>query len=52
MMNQIVQEDTFRYIEAGKGQPIVILHGLMGGLSNFEGCAELLFPKRLSCNHP
>ena len=37
MMNQIVQEAEFRYIEAGEGQPIIILHGLMGGLSNFEG---------------
>lgn len=45
MMNQIVQEDTFRYIEAGKGQPIVILHGLMGGLSNFEGVMNYFSPK-------
>ena len=37
MMNQIVQEAEFRYVEAGKGQPIIILHGLMGGLSNFKG---------------
>jgi len=44
-MNQIVQEDTFRYIEAGKGQPIVILHGLMGGLSNFEGVMNYFSPK-------
>lgn len=26
----------FNYIEAGKGHPIILLHGLMGGLSNFE----------------
>ncbi|MDB2327718.1 alpha/beta hydrolase [Flavobacteriaceae bacterium] len=45
MMNQIVQEDTFRYIEAGEGQPIVILHGLMGGLSNFEGVMNYFSPK-------
>ena len=45
MMNHIVQEDTFRYIEAGKGQPIVILHGLMGGLSNFEGVMNYFSPK-------
>lgn len=37
MMNQIVEEASFRYVEAGEGQPIIILHGLMGGLSNFEG---------------
>ena len=45
MMNQIVQEAEFRYIEAGKGQPIIILHGLMGGLSNFQGVLEYFSPK-------
>ncbi|MDO4880174.1 MAG: alpha/beta hydrolase [Capnocytophaga sp.] len=30
------KEDKFSYIEEGEGQPIVVLHGLMGGLSNFE----------------
>jgi len=32
-----IKEGKFSYIEAGEGQPIIILHGLMGGLSNFEG---------------
>ena len=45
MMNQIVQEADFRYVEAGEGQPIIILHGLMGGLSNFEGILDY-FPQR------
>ena len=45
MMNQIVQEAEFRYIEAGEGQPIIILHGLMGGLSNFEGVMSY-FPSK------
>ena len=45
MMNQIVQEAEFRYIEAGEGQPIIILHGLMGGLSNFEGVLDYFPPK-------
>lgn len=44
-MNQIVQEADFRYVEAGEGQPIIILHGLMGGLSNFEGVINYFPPK-------
>lgn len=31
------KEGKFSYIEAGEGKPIIILHGLMGHLSNFEG---------------
>jgi 2-hydroxy-6-oxonona-2,4-dienedioate hydrolase len=45
MMNQIVEEASFRYVEAGEGQPIIILHGLMGGLSNFEGVMNCFSPK-------
>jgi len=45
MMNQIVQDADFRYVEAGEGQPIIILHGLMGGLSNFEGVIDY-FPSK------
>jgi pimeloyl-ACP methyl ester carboxylesterase len=34
----IKQEENYRYIETeGSGRPIVLLHGLMGALSNFEG---------------
>ncbi len=29
-------EDKFEYIEEGKGNPVILLHGLMGGLSNFD----------------
>lgn len=37
-MNQnLIKEGKFSYIEAGEGQPIIVLHGLMGTLSNFEG---------------
>ena len=43
-MNKIIQEEEFRYIESGKGQPLIILHGLMGGLSNFKGVVDY-FPK-------
>ena len=45
MMNQIVEEASFRYVEAGEGQPFIILHGLMGGLSNFEGVMNCFSPK-------
>ncbi len=29
-------EGEFAYIDGGKGHPLVLLHGLMGGLSNFD----------------
>jgi pimeloyl-ACP methyl ester carboxylesterase len=31
------KEGEFSYIEEGEGQPIIVLHGLMGALSNFDG---------------
>lgn len=33
----LIEEGKFKYIEAGEGRPLILLHGLMGGLSNFEG---------------
>lgn len=45
-MERTLKEDgKFRYVEIGEGKPIVILHGLMGGLSNFDGVADF-FPKK------
>ena len=44
-MNKIIQKEEFRYLELGEGQPIIILHGLMGGLSNFRGIMDY-FPKK------
>ncbi|MBI6118659.1 alpha/beta fold hydrolase [Salegentibacter maritimus] len=44
MKNNVRQEGKFTYLEQGEGTPIVILHGLMGGLSNFDGVTEY-FPK-------
>ena len=34
------EEGKFNYVEIGEGRPIIILHGLMGGLSNFNGVTE------------
>ena len=34
------QERTFKYIEKGEGQVLLLLHGLMGGLSNWEKVIE------------
>ena len=34
------KEGRYSYFEAGEGTPIVVLHGLMGGLSNFSGVAN------------
>ena len=39
-----VEKFGFKYLTAGKGNPIVILHGLMGGLGNFESFISH-FPK-------
>ena len=44
MKNDLIIENEFSYIERGVGRPIIILHGLMGGLSNFRGVYEE-FPK-------
>ena len=37
METELINEGGFNYIENGDGRPIIILHGLMGGLSNFKG---------------
>lgn len=40
MSEKFKTEGKFKYLESGKGRPIIILHGLMGNLSNFEGVFE------------
>ena len=40
MENKFKKEGKYSYYEAGEGTPIVVLHGLMGGLSNFNGVAD------------
>lgn len=36
MSRTLIKEGKFSYIEEGEGQPIILLHGLMGTVSNFE----------------
>jgi len=43
-MSKSISESGFKYLSVGSGRPILILHGLMGGLSNFDGVFEY-FPK-------
>jgi len=37
MSNKLITDGKYSYVEAGEGQPIIVLHGLMGALSNFDG---------------
>ncbi|MEP3998912.1 MAG: alpha/beta hydrolase [Ekhidna sp.] len=45
MEKDLINDGNFSYIEKGEGKPIIILHGLMGGLSNFEGVTSY-FPEK------
>lgn len=36
----IHQSDKFKYIEEGEGEPLLLLHGLFGALSNFKDLVE------------
>lgn len=45
MAQHIKESGKFTYSEIGEGTPVVILHGLMGGLSNFDGVADF-FPDK------
>ena len=40
MQYEIKQEEKFRFIEEGDGEPLVLLHGLFGELSNFTDLIE------------
>ncbi len=40
MMYRLKKEKEFNYFEAGEGKPIIVLHGLMGGLSNFNAVSD------------
>jgi len=39
------RKKEFHYVERGEGTTIIILHGLMGGISNFDGILNFL-PKK------
>ncbi len=45
MENNLITEGKFKYIEIGEGRPIIVLHGLMGQLSNFDGVVNF-FPEK------
>ena len=36
MTESLKTEGEFTYAEAGEGRPLIVLHGLMGALSNFD----------------
>lgn len=40
MAHSLKTEGNYNYIEVGEGTPIIILHGLMGGLSNFDSVTD------------
>lgn len=40
MNHTLIEEGKYSYLEAGEGQPIIVLHGLMGALSNFQGVLD------------
>ncbi len=39
------ENNNIKHVEVGEGSPIVVLYGLMGGLSNFQGVIDF-FPKK------
>ncbi len=45
MGQKLKKEGRYNYIEVGEGQPIIVLHGLMGGLSNFDGVVDFFSNK-------
>ncbi|MDB9960637.1 alpha/beta hydrolase [Oceanihabitans sp.] len=40
MAHRLKKEKNYSYIEVGEGTPIIVLHGLMGGLSNFDAVTD------------
>ncbi|WP_452227521.1 alpha/beta fold hydrolase [Lacinutrix cladophorae] len=40
MTHRLKKEKDYSYIEVGEGNPIIVLHGLMGGLSNFDAVTK------------
>ena len=44
MQYEIKQKDKFSYVDEGKGEPLILLHGLFGTLNNFEGVYNYFRP--------
>ena len=40
MQYSIKEQGKFKYIEEGEGEPLMLLHGLFGALSNFKDLIE------------
>lgn len=40
MQYKIKQREKFKYVEEGEGEPLILLHGLFGALSNFTDLIE------------
>ena len=45
MEGYLIESDGYKYYTKGEGTPLIILHGLMGGLSNFDGVSSY-FPTK------
>jgi len=45
MAHRLKKEKNYNYLEIGEGTPIIVLHGLMGGLSNFDSVASFFSAK-------
>ena len=45
MEGYLIESDDYKYYKKGEGTPLIILHGLMGGLSNFDGVSSY-FPTK------
>jgi pimeloyl-ACP methyl ester carboxylesterase len=40
MQYELKHQDKFKFLEEGEGEPLVLLHGLFGALSNFQDLIE------------
>lgn len=45
MNYEIKHQEKFKYIEEGEGEPLLLLHGLFGALSNFKDLIEYFKPR-------
>ncbi|MAP99434.1 MAG: alpha/beta hydrolase [Flavobacteriaceae bacterium] len=52
MVHNIIEEKEYKYIEEGEGFPIIILHGLMGNLSNFKEVTDFFKSKNFKVIMP